>query len=125
MPKLILKGVKEKICYGLNSKEFECKCNYSDCRATIISYRLITALEKFRKLVNTALRYNSGFRCTMHNFSVGGAALSRHLVGEAIDIRLKELEHLSHDDIEHALRSCGFTFIKFYKSFVHADVRQI
>ena len=81
------------------------------------------AYENFRKLVNVQLKINSGYRCNKHNKDVGGKNLSRHLTGEAIDVSLKTIDHLDENDIEFAARSSGFTYIKFYKTFVHLDVR--
>jgi len=73
--------------------------------------------------VGVPLKVNSGYRCIAHNFDVGGKSLSRHTVGQAIDISLKSLDHLSNEEIEFAAKKAGFTFIKFYKTFVHMDVR--
>lgn len=123
MHKIIPKEAKVRFCKGLTSQEFACKCHTDSCRATIISGDLIKAYNKFRRLVNVPLKINSGFRCTLHNRLEGGKSCSRHLTGEAIDISLKTIDHLSQSDIEFALKDSGFTWIKFYKTFVHADVR--
>ena len=124
MVKLVSKANKTvRFCKGLTSPEFACQCTFEECRGTIISRKLISSYANFRELVGVRLKINSGFRCTRHNFEVGGKPLSRHTTGQAIDISLKTLDHLSENDIEHAAKSCGFTFIKFYKTFVHLDVR--
>lgn len=124
MIKIIPKKKEVRFCKGLTSREFRCKCNTDSCRATIITKPLIKAFEKFRNLVNVPLIINSGFRCTLHNRLEGGRPCSRHLTGEAVDISKKTLNHLSDQDIEFALKESGFTFVKIYKSFVHADVRE-
>lgn len=123
MLKIIRKGIHIKICKGLSSQEFECQCKNEFCKATIIQDRLIKAYNVFRGAVDVPLKINSGFRCAAHNFAVGGTSLSRHQTGEAIDVSLKTLAHLSNEDIELLALGSGFTFIKFYKSFVHLDVR--
>ena len=123
MAKLIPKDADEKICPGLSSKEFKCRCKNDFCTATIISEDLIKAYRKFRKTIGVPLKINSGYRCAAHNKTVGGVKLSRHVSGEAIDISLKSLSHLEHEEIEWAARVSGFSFIKFYKAFVHLDVR--
>ena len=116
-------GKKVRFCLGLNSDEFKCRCSYDFCQSIIITKDLINAYLKFRKLVGVKLRINSGYRCVAHNMDVGGRPLSRHTSGQAIDIDLKSLNHLHEDDIEHAAKTAGFTYIKFYKTFVHMDVR--
>lgn len=112
-----------RLCKGLTSSEFSCQCSYDYCKATLISKKLIKAFEKFRILVDVRLRINSGYRCPQHNQDVGGKPKSRHQAGQAIDISLTTLGHLTRGDIEHAAKSSGFTFLIFYKHFVHCDVR--
>lgn len=124
MPRLIKKNTKPlRFCTGLSSYEFACKCHYSSCRSIAISNKLIKAYKNFRKALGVKLIVNSGFRCTQHNYDEGGKALSRHLTGEAIDISLKTIDHLTHDEIENFAEACGFTFVLFYKTFVHLDCR--
>lgn len=123
MPKILLKKKTLRLCKGLTSREFSCRCSYDACRSTIVSKRLIKAYEAFRILVGVALRINSGFRCIQHNFDEDGSARSRHTTGEAIDISLKTMDHLSHEEIKTLAQQAGFTFIKFYKTFIHLDVR--
>lgn len=119
----VSKRLTKRLCTGLTLKEFRCRCNHESCRSTFYNTRLVEAYKKFRKLVGVPLNINSGFRCILHNFNEKGSALSRHTTGEAIDIRLDTLQHLSREEIEFALKKAGFTFILFYKTFVHADVR--
>lgn len=120
---LLRKGDPSRLTRGLKALEFECHCAFPECRVTIIDRRLIKAYRRFRTLIGVPLKINSGYRCPRHNMETQGATYSRHLTGQAIDISLKSLDHLTHDDIEHAARTSGFTFVKFYKAFVHMDVR--
>ncbi len=120
---LLKKYERQKLCNGLHSDEFECKCSYKSCRSTIINIRLIKAYSEFRRILGVSLIINSGIRCTQHNFDVGGSPRSRHLTGEAIDISKRTLNHLSDEEIEHAAKIAGFTFIKIYSTFIHLDVR--
>lgn len=48
--------------------------------------RLIAALELLRSMVGVPLVIVSGHRCPSTNAEVGGAAASRHLVGDAVDL---------------------------------------
>ncbi len=123
---MIIKKTKlQDLCYGLSNKEFRCKCHNDSCRATIISPKLIKSYQTFRRIVNTPLIINSGYRCPEYNFKVGGVAMARHQTGEAIDISLKTLENFKLTDIVDALEIAGFKWFQFYpeKNFFHADVR--
>jgi uncharacterized protein YcbK (DUF882 family) len=113
----------KSLCLGLNSDEFKCRCNYDFCTATIIDDKLLEAYKNFRKLVNVPLHINSGYRCPAHNADEGGSIKSQHMIGKAIDISLKSLDHLSKEEIEHAARVSNFTVVLFYKTAVHLDVR--
>lgn len=44
-------------------------------------------LDKWRELIGLAQTVNSGYRNPSHNASVGGAAQSRHMYGDAVDLR--------------------------------------
>lgn len=124
MIRIFEKDKKMNLCYGLTLDEFKCKCDKKECRSTIISEDLIGKYEKFRKLISCPLKINSGYRCNAHNFDVGGVSTSRHQTGEAIDISLATLGHLTENDIEHLIQICGFSFHRFYKTFFHMDCRQ-
>ena len=123
MIKLFAKGKLIRFCKGLSSSEFDCKCEYDSCRGTLISSDLIKAFEAFRNLIGVRMIINSGYRCALHNFAVEGKPLSQHMAGQAIDISLKSLDHLTRDEIKFAALNSGFTYVLFYKTFVHLDVR--
>ena len=44
-------------------------------------------LDAFRERVGEPVYINSGIRCAAHNAAVGGADDSRHMYGDAADIR--------------------------------------
>lgn len=112
-----------RLALGLTSSEFACKCSYPECRSTIAHPDLIKAWGKFRSLVGKAVLVNSGYRCPRHNLEEGGRPLSRHQLGQAIDINLKSIKHLNKSEVEFAAKEAGFTYIKFYETFAHIDVR--
>ena len=123
MVEVISKNAIIRLCYGLTSREIQCGCVNDFCTATLISEELIQAYEKFRLKIGIQLNVNSGYRCPAHNKAVGGKPLSQHQVGKAIDISLNTLKDFSREHIEKLAKEAGFSFIKFYKSFVHLDVR--
>lgn len=122
--KMVSKGTNKRLEVGLTTNELACKCNYEFCTVTIVHPDLIKAWGKFRRLVKVPIRITSGFRCAAHNKDHNGSNLSRHMTGQAVDISRKSLDHLSDSDIEFAAKESGFTYIKFYKTWVHLDVRK-
>lgn len=121
--KFIAKTTQNRLCKGLTSREMACKCSNDFCRVTLIHPSLIKAYEKFRKLVRVPLIINSGYRCQAHNQEIQGKPQSKHLAGMAVDISRKTIDHLSDSDIEFAAKESGFKYVKFYKTWVHLDVR--
>jgi uncharacterized protein YcbK (DUF882 family) len=93
----------------------------------LINPKLLRAYEKFRKAVGKPLKINSGFRCFIHNQRIGGAPLSHHTAGDALDIDYSTFKNLFEaSEVVKMLRAAGFTFIKHYpeQDFFHADVRE-
>lgn len=68
-------------------EEFACKCGKCGGFPVEPSEKLVRVLDKFREEVGLAVYINSGIRCKEHNAAVGGADQSRHLYGDAADIR--------------------------------------
>lgn len=121
------KLLDRELCSGLKLSEFRCKCNEDSCRSVLVNPKLLRAYEKFRKAVGKPLTINSGFRCFIHNQRVGGAALSRHTAGDAIDISYRSFKDVfTPDEVRAMLLEAGFTFVKYYENecFFHADVRE-
>lgn len=69
------------------SEEFVCS-HCGRLPAQGVSAALVAALEKARAaFYPRGLVIVSGYRCPVHNAAVGGKPASRHLVGDAADIR--------------------------------------
>ena len=64
--------------------EFRCPC----CGRVEAATALIFWCDVLRRAVGRPVRVNSGFRCGARNAAVGGARLSRHLIGCAADLAL-------------------------------------
>lgn len=101
--------------------EFRCPCCGS-LPVDGMSQRLIDVLDCIREDLGVPIYVNSGYRCSSHNHSVGGALHSQHLFGTAADI--------TYDDVDVSClaflaESYGADGIGLYPSqgFVHVDVR--
>lgn len=65
------------------------------------------------------LTITSGYRDPVHNAKVGGAPMSLHKFGKAVDISLRGISR------EQLLKSCeriGFTGFGFGQNFLHVDI---
>ncbi len=67
--------------------EFACKCGRCGGYPVEPDEAFIRKLDAFRERVGEPVYVNSGIRCPEHNEAVGGAVQSRHLYGDAADIR--------------------------------------
>jgi uncharacterized protein YcbK (DUF882 family) len=65
---------------------------------------------------------NSGYRSPEKNSKVGGAKLSQHMTGKAIDVQVKGSYEERAEFVVAASRA-GFTGIGVYSSFIHLDIR--
>lgn len=67
--------------------EFACKCGKCGGYPVEPKEAFVRKLDAFRERVGEPVYVNSGIRCPEHNEAVGGATNSRHLYGDAADIR--------------------------------------
>lgn len=113
-----IKGKSEKISEHFSSSEFDCHCMKDDCRITYIDMALVDFLEKKRALWKKPIEVISGFRCTYRNQKCGGAKGSRHLIGQAADIKVDDMTgHQMAKDCQDA-GGMGVA-----KNWIHVDVR--
>ena len=101
---------------GISHDEFKCKCNNKECAHTIINRELLHKWYMFRVTYMKPVKINSGFRCMMHNKSVGGSLSSYHTKGMAIDIA-------KQDQAMTDLAKSTFPKVIEYDTFLHLDVR--
>lgn len=103
--------------------EFACKCGKCGGYPVETSEALLRVLDKFREEIGEPVYVNSGIRCKAHNAAVDGAKNSRHLYGDAADIRCdgktpREMYNLA----ERLLPNTGG--IGIYDWGIHIDVRK-
>jgi uncharacterized protein YcbK (DUF882 family) len=95
-------------------REFACR----HCGQVRIVPELVERLEHLRRIVGEPLVVVSGYRCATHNTAIGGAARSRHLLGEAVDLRhgYARVSQAAHAGFLGIGRRGGWA--------VHVDVRE-
>ena len=80
----------------------------------------VKKLQELRDGLGVPIIINSAYRSPNHNKAVGGAKGSRHLKGDAFDIRVAGYTPLQ---IANYARYLGFTGISAYNTFTHIDTR--
>lgn len=80
----------QEITY-FNREEFRCKCGGKYCGGFPAEMRKAVVLlaDRARKHFGRPGIVVSGLRCRQHNANVGGVANSRHMSGEAVDLRIQ------------------------------------
>lgn len=68
--------------------EFTCKCG---CGMNNIDLKLVKILDEIREYFGQAVVVSSGCRCKNHNIKVGGVQGSRHVLGKATDIIVRNV----------------------------------
>lgn len=100
--------------------EFACKCG--KCGLSYVNPNLIIVLEDVREHFGQPVIITSGRRCVEHNKAVGGAPASKHVTGDASDIKVK---NVSPNDVADYLEKKypNEYGIGRYNTFTHVDVR--
>ena len=99
--------------------EFACKCG---CGFDAVSPKLIDALEQLRVLVKKPMVINSGCRCVEHNKAVGGEPESKHLSGQAADVKIKGISPLKLFLLAAEVPAFKQGGRGVYETFTHLDV---
>jgi uncharacterized protein YcbK (DUF882 family) len=98
--------------------EFSCPC----CKRVMLHPLLLKKLIKLRGMIERPIYITSGYRCSAYNQKVGGVVNSYHLIGLAVDIKVKDISLI---DLLGICEEIGFAGIGFYekKNFLHLDIR--
>lgn len=107
---------KAKNVKNFKVREFRCK----HCGKIKLDINLLVKLEELRKKTGPLI-INSGYRCSIHNRNVGGAANSQHVKGTAADVRGTRMS--ANNVYTHANRIFSNGGVGKYKNFTHVDVR--
>ena len=112
----------DRLNYNLASnfkvREFICHCCGAEGIKDVLVYHLQNAHDRLPK--NRVMVVTSGYRCPMHNESIGGVENSAHMKGLAADIKFDDSSHKFM--LIKAFLSVGFKRIGIYESFIHVDV---
>jgi zinc D-Ala-D-Ala carboxypeptidase len=87
----------------------------------LVNEEALDKLQRLRDLLGKPLFLTSAYRSKAHNTRVGGAKHSKHLLGEAFDVQMKN--HDPHQ-FEAAARRVGFYGFGYYinSGFMHIDI---
>lgn len=113
------KGTAVQVSKNFESIEFDCN-GKGCCNKTKIDPKLVEILQKIREYFNVPVTINSAYRCEKHNKKIGGAPNSKHLYGQAADIKVKGVKPLK---VAQYAESIGVKGIGRYTNFVHVDTR--
>jgi len=110
---------------GSLSEHFDCsEFACPDCGKCEVSPILLSALEELRSLLGKPIHILSGYRCSEHNKSVGGASASQHVLGQAADIRVVGLSLIELYKKAKQVKAFMRGGIGLYDTgFIHVDVR--
>jgi len=110
-----------KLSENFDRSEFACK---DKCGFSTVDVELLCVLELVRYHFNSPVTINSACRCEKHNAEIGGTPNSKHMLGIAADIVVKDVSPQKVYDFicNHAPDKYG---IGNYKTFTHIDVRKM
>lgn len=117
--KTYTKGTAIQLSINFKSTEFDCHGS-GCCTSTKVDENLVKYLQKIRNHFGKSVNVNSGYRCSKHNASVGGASKSNHMEGKAADICINGITPI---EIAKYAESIGVLGIGVYSWGVHVDTR--
>lgn len=93
--------------------------------AAWVKGRVIGLADAASAAIGKQLPINSSHRTKKGNEAVGGAAASRHLHGDALDLSLRGLTDSERKKVLKSLMSNGASFVRFYPgdTYIHVDMR--
>lgn len=91
----------------------------------IVNYKALDALQTLRTMWRRPLVITSAFRTPKHNAAVGGAPKSKHLTGQAFDVRMHQYADAAVVSFIYYATKAGFTGFGIYLDrpvrFIHID----
>lgn len=112
----------DQLSKNFHRSEFACK---DGCGADRVKQDLVDVLQKMRDIIGKPIAVNSGVRCERHNRNVGGENHSKHLLGEAADIKVEGMTPKQVAAVAKKVLGSRRGGIKVYSTFTHVDVRRV
>lgn len=100
-------------------EEMRCPC----CKTCDMSHEFMIELQRIRDVLGRPFKINSAYRCEKHNKEIGGAATSRHLTGQAVDISIVGWSGQEIHDLIDEISSQLSSGLGLYRSHLHYDIR--
>lgn len=119
--RILKKGSNIQLTKNFNSKELDCKCEYTHCSMTLVNSHDLAALQCVRNDVGGSVHINSGYRCTAHNADLPkSSTTSSHCAGQGFDIKVPK-GFCEYKFLEICRRYFGFTKLYIGAGFIHCD----
>lgn len=103
---------------NFNRSEFACRCG---CGADTVDGVTIYVLENIREHFGRCITITSGYRCRARNSAEGGTSKSQHMLGRAVDFKVKGVKPKVVQEWIKA--NHPWVSIGHYDSFTHIDSR--
>ena len=102
-----------------NRSEFSCECG---CGFDTVDTETIRVLEIVRQQFMRPVYITSGCRCADHNYRIGGSQNSQHILGRAVDFKVKDVEPKEVYEFLDKLYPDSLG-LGLYSSWCHMDTR--
>jgi uncharacterized protein YcbK (DUF882 family) len=116
---LHLHGASHRLSANFTLVEFAC---HDGSDIVLVHPWLVDGLELIRRHFGKPVHVNSGYRTRSYNKRIGGATNSRHCLGLAADIDIREV---SPSEVADFAESMDFGGVGRYNTFTHVDVSGI
>lgn len=113
---LTLSGKGLEIAPHFTLGEFASHCGND---MVMVHPKLVTGLMALREWAGVPVTINSSFRTPLHNSHVGGAAKSKHRLGQAADVTV---ENKTPSEVAAWAEGMGWGGVGRYDNFTHLDV---
>ena len=116
-----------KLSKNFSLSEFACNDGSTTPDEVIVNLRLLAEqLQILRDFIGKAITINSGYRSPSYNKKIGGVLKSKHVLGQAADIRVegvspREIHGIISELIKDGRMKEGG--LGKYPSFTHYDIR--